>query len=57
MDVLINETAKELWVAMNELQTTFDWQLNWKYYRKVEMLWKMLDDLIQLDKEINCLIK
>lgn len=53
MQKLIDETSKELWVAMQELQSTFDWALNWKYHRKVSILWTMLDDLIKLDKEIK----
>jgi len=55
MKDLIDATAKELWVAINELDKTFQWQLNWKYHRKVQMLWTMLDDLLKLNDEINWL--
>ena len=57
MQELIDATAKELWVAINELQTTFQWQLNWKYHQKVRILWIMLDDLIKLNEEINSLTR
>lgn len=51
MQEIIETLSKELWVAINQLDKTFDCELNWFYFRKVEELWKMLDKLIELDKK------
>lgn len=57
MEKLIEETALELWKSINQLDKTFNWQLNWFLHKKVEKLWKMLDDLLELQKQENNLIK
>ena len=51
MKELINATSKELWIAINQLDKTFEWRLNWFYHRKVEDLWKILDNLIELQEK------
>jgi hypothetical protein len=54
MKKLIQETAKELWIAQNQHETTFEWKYNWFYMQKKRVLLKMLDELIELDnKEIE----
>ena len=54
MEKIIEKLSYELWVTISQLNKTFDWQLNWFYYKKVEELWKMLDIAIELnEKEIS----
>ena len=51
MERIIEELSYELWVAISQLDKTFDWQLNWFYHKKVAELWKMLDIAIELNKK------
>jgi len=51
MEKAIEKVSYELWNAINQLEKTFEGQLNWFYYRKVEDLGKVLDTLIELDKK------
>ena len=51
MQKAIEEVSLELGKSINKLETTFDWKLNWFYHRKVEVLGKILDELLELDKE------
>ncbi len=53
MKKLIEEVSLELWKTIQELDTPFEWRLNWFLHRKIDVLWRILDDLIRLQKEEN----
>ena len=54
MQKAIDEISLELGKAINQLETTFEWKLNWFFYRKVEILGKILEELLELsEKEKN----
>ena len=54
MQKAIEEISLELGKAIKQLETTFEWKLNWFYYRKVEILGKILEELLELsEKEKN----
>jgi hypothetical protein len=56
MQNLIKELSFELWKSINDLDKTFQWNLNWFYYKKVEILWKSLDEMLKLQEEENNII-
>jgi len=52
MKKVIWAIAYELWVAIQQHKTTFNWEDNWFYFRKTQDLEAMLKQAIDLqDKE------
>ena len=56
MKELIEEVSFELWKSISKLDQTFEWKLNWFYYKKVEILWKILDELLDLEQKEKLLL-
>ena len=52
MEKIIEELSYELWKTINQLDRTFDWELNWFYYNKTNsriaiiIAWANLEILI-----------
>ena len=51
MQDLIDAIAYELWVAYNQHETTFQWNLSWFYHRKIQDLEEMLKTAQELQKK------
>lgn len=53
MQEIIDAISYELWVAINQHEKTFDWKMNWFYFRKKQDLENMLNKALELkEKEL-----